>query len=92
VTSRKSTSSNHDTVLAFAYDTAEHARRVERSVAPEVGDTDDERSRTTLDREGPELTITVRASDPVALRAGMNTWLSLVGVAEQVGAARNGSA
>jgi len=61
------------------------ARRVYRAIEPELGDIDDDRSRVHSEREGNELTLVVEARDPTALRAALNTWLSLVGVAEQAG-------
>ena len=85
MTSRKSTSTRHDAVLAFDYDDAERARRVERAIRPEVGDIDGDRSTVRLDREAERLDLTVEATDLVALRAGLNTWFSLVCVAEQAG-------
>jgi KEOPS complex subunit Pcc1 len=77
----------HRTVLTVEYDDTERASRVERSVRPEVGAIDGDRTTATLDREGAILTVTVAASDLVALRAGVNTWLTLVSVAEAAGAA-----
>lgn len=58
---------------------------VEASVGQEVGEIDDERSRTTVAREGPTVTVEVEAADLVALRAAGNTWLSLAAVAERAG-------
>jgi KEOPS complex subunit Pcc1 len=78
---------DHDTLLVFEYDSAQQARRVARAVGPEVGDIDDDRSEATLARDGDTLEIAITASDVVALRASLNTWLSLVSVAEQAGAA-----
>jgi KEOPS complex subunit Pcc1 len=87
VTSKKSTSTDaaHDAVLVFEYDDAERARRVERAIRPEVGDIDGDRSTVSLVRDGDELELTVEATDLVALRAGLNTWCTLVDVAEQAG-------
>jgi KEOPS complex subunit Pcc1 len=76
----------HETVLSFEYDSPEAARRVERAIAPEVADIADDRSNTQLSRDGNCLDVRIEARDIVALRAGLNTWLSLVDVAEQVGA------
>jgi KEOPS complex subunit Pcc1 len=87
VTSKKSTCSNHDAILAFEYDDAERARRVERAVRPEIGDIDGDRSTASLAREGATLELTIEAADLVALRAGLNTWCTLVSVAEQAGGA-----
>ena len=87
MTSRKSTSTDrvHDAVLTFDYDDAERARRVERAIRPEVGDIDGDRSTVRLAREDERLELIVEATDLVALRAGLNTWFSLVSVAEQAG-------
>jgi KEOPS complex subunit Pcc1 len=73
----------HETVLTLAYDTEPDARTVERALGPEVGDVPDDRARASVAREGSTLTIRVAAADLVALRAGANTWLSLVAVAER---------
>lgn len=74
-----------ETILTFDYASADQARRVARALEPEVGDIDDDRSRTTLSRDGRSLELQVTASDLVALRASLNTWLSLVSVAERAG-------
>ena len=76
---------DHRVVFEFDYADPESARRVQRSVAVEVGDIEGGRSTATLDRDGVTLTVTVAARDLVALRAGCNTWLSLVAVAETCG-------
>jgi len=76
---------DHETLLSLTYTDPQRARRIERAITPEVGDIDDERSRTRLDREAAELRLTIEARDLVALRAAVNTWLSLVSVAEQAG-------
>ena len=74
----------HDLTLTASYDDVRTARTVERSLRQEIGEIDDDRSRTALGREGSVLTITVGAADLVALRAAGNTWLSLVSVTEEV--------
>lgn len=75
----------HDTVIAFDYPSSAQARRVQRALEPEVGDIDGDRSSVSLQREGSVFEVRVEASDVVALRASLNTWLSLVGVAEAAG-------
>ena len=80
----------HEAVLSFDYDSDERARRIERSVRPEVGDIEGDRTRATLDREDGTVTVTVEADDLVALRAGLNTWSTLVGVAERSGSPPQG--
>ena len=76
--------------LRFDYGAEPRARTVERSVAPEVGDIDGERTRASVSRDGHSVTVAVRADDPTALRAGLNTWCSLVEVAERSAAAAAG--
>ena len=76
---------DHEAVLSFEYDSAETAEQVARAISPEIGAIDDERSRVRSERDGNELRLQVEARDPVALRASLNTWLSLVGVAERAG-------
>jgi len=75
----------HRTVLTFTYDAPERARRVARSIRPEVGDIEGGRSAAAVDLEGATLTVTVRADDLTALRAGLTTWTGLVAVAERAG-------
>lgn len=79
-------SSPHSLTLTAAYDDPDRARTVARSLAQEVEEIEDDRSRTKLGREGSDLTVTVRAADLVALRAASNTWLSLLSVAEATAA------
>ncbi len=80
----------HEAVLTFEYRSPESARHVERALAPELGDIDNERSSVDATRTGTCLELTVEATDDVALRAGLNTWCSLVSVAETVGRAKSG--
>jgi len=75
---------DHEAVLAFAYDDHDSATLVERSVAQEVAEIDGDRTRARLDRDDETLSITIEAADPVALRAGITTWTTLVEVAERV--------
>jgi KEOPS complex subunit Pcc1 len=71
-----------EAVLEFAYATPEQARIVERSVRQEAGAIDGDRTRATVERNGATVDVAIEAADFVALRAGLNTWLSLVDVAE----------
>ena len=75
----------HDALLTFEYPSVERARRVRRAIEPEVGDIEDDRSQVRLAQENNCLEIYVSADDLVALRASLNTWQSLVTVAEQAG-------
>jgi KEOPS complex subunit Pcc1 len=73
----------HDSELLFEYATVERARTVERAVAREAGDIGGDRTKASVSREGRRLSVSVEADDLTALRAGQNTWCSLVGVAER---------
>jgi KEOPS complex subunit Pcc1 len=84
VTSKRSPSSDGGhTVLSFDYDDPESARAVARSVRVEAGDIEGDRSTAAVERDGATVTVTVDAADLVAMRAGINTWVRLVGVAER---------
>ena len=73
----------HEAVLEFDFADPERARCVARSVRVEVDDIDGDRSGATVDRDAATVTVTVRADDLTALRAGVNTWSGLVSVAER---------
>lgn len=77
------TAFSNESVLELAYDDESLARVVARSVALEVGAIDDDRSETTVSRDGAAVTFAVRARDRTALRAATNTWLRLATVAER---------
>ncbi|MBX0302307.1 rpo operon protein [Halomicroarcula sp. F24A] len=72
----------HRTVFRLDYPDESVARCVERSLRPEIGDIEGDRTTARLAREGATLCVTVAADDLVALRAGCNTWLTLSSVAE----------
>ena len=73
----------HTTRFTLTYDDELRARVVEQALAQEVGEIDDDRSRTHLSRDGRAVSIEIEAADLVALRAAQNTWLSLATVAER---------
>jgi len=75
---------SHDALLDFEYDSEERALLIFRSVEGEIGEIDDDRSRTTVVRDGRTVSLRVEAGDLIALRAALNTWQTLVGVAEMV--------
>jgi KEOPS complex subunit Pcc1 len=75
----------HRTIFTLTYDDTERAARVARSVRPELGAIDGDRTTARLAREGATVSVTIEAADLVALRAGCNTWATLVGVAEAAG-------
>ena len=81
---------NHQLDTEFTYDDERRARVVAGSIGVEVGEMPDERSGAAVDRDGEAVTVSVAATDLIALRAGTNTWVRLVGVAEDVAAACDG--
>ena len=73
----------HDASLRFEYDSPASARVVARAVSQEVGEIEGDRSAATVERDGAAVAVRVVADDLVALRAGLNSWGSLVSVAER---------
>ena len=71
-------------MLSFSYPTAGDATIVERSLSVEVDQLDADRSTAGVSRTDRRVDIEIRATDLVALRAGLNSWLRYVSVAEQV--------
>lgn len=74
----------HEATLSVTYPTVSRASVVERSVAQEQGEIKGNRTTATVARDGRTLQVRVSADDLIALRAGCNTWTSLVGVAAAV--------
>ncbi|MEF8771239.1 KEOPS complex subunit Pcc1 [Halodesulfurarchaeum sp.] len=72
----------HETVLSLWYPAAKTAARIEAALQPEAGDIAGDRTTVSITRSERELQVEIQASDPVALRAGQNTWLGFVEVAE----------
>ncbi len=77
----------HEATLSVPYASVSQARLVQAAIEPEVGDIAGDRTHVSVGRTGSTLEIRLEASDPVALRAGHNTWTGFVTVAEQVVAA-----
>ncbi len=73
----------HESSFSLEYDTESAAAAVERSLRPEVGDIEGERTEAALSRTENVVELDIEATDLIALRAGQNTWLSLAGVAER---------
>lgn len=69
--------------LEFEYTDAERASLIELSVRQEIGEIDGDRSQTRIDRDDTTVELCIEAEDLVALRAGLNTWCTLVDVAER---------
>lgn len=72
----------HSASYEFSYESVDAARIVERSLQVEAGDITGARTSASVDRDDARVTVTVDATDLTALRAGTNTWLTLVEVAE----------
>ena len=75
----------HEARLVFEYDDAGSADRVAAAIGPEEDDIDGDRTTATVSVDGATLAVSIRADDLIALRAGANTWCSLVAVAEGAG-------
>ena len=74
----------HAAEIEFEYRDERRARNVAESVRVEVDEIADDRSGATVAREGRLVRVTVEAADLIALRAGTNTWIRLLDVAESV--------
>jgi KEOPS complex subunit Pcc1 len=73
----------HTAELSFKYDSPETAALIASAVSQELGEIDGDRAAATLSQEATRLSIEIDADDLVALRAGLNTWSTLVEVAEK---------
>ena len=74
----------HAADLVFTYDDARIAALVVDAVSQEVDEIEGDRTTATVARDGREVRVDIDADDLVALRAGLNTWSTLVGVAERM--------
>ncbi len=74
----------HTAELRFRYDTPETAALLGSAIGQELGEIDGGRATAELSRDGTGLTIEIEADDLIALRAGLNTWSTLVEVAERM--------
>lgn len=81
-------SSPHSLLLEFEY-TTERASLIERSVRQEIGEIEGDRTRATISRDDTVVEIQITADDLVALRAGLNTWCTLIEVAEKCSQTRS---
>ena len=75
--------SSHDATLEFEYETPSRAQLVAESVSREIGEIDDDRSQTTIEHQQSVVRVEIAAADVIALRAALNTWFTLVDVAER---------
>ena len=81
----------HTAELQFQYGSARSAELVATAVGQETDEIDGDRASAAVSHDGSRLTIEIGAADLVALRAGLNTWGTLVEVAEQVVEAGTGT-
>jgi KEOPS complex subunit Pcc1 len=72
----------HASAFSVECGSVARARTVARSVSVEAGEIDDDRSTATVERDGATVRVRIEAADLVALRAGNNSWLRLLAVAE----------
>ena len=77
----------HAADLVFTYDDARAAALVVDAISQEVDEIEGDRTTATVERDGREVRVDIDADDLVALRAGLNTWSTLVQVAERMVAA-----
>jgi KEOPS complex subunit Pcc1 len=73
----------HAADLTFRYDDGEAAALVADAVRQEVDEIEGDRTMATVHRADAAVRIEIAADDLVALRAGLNTWGTLVEVAER---------
>lgn len=74
----------HEAVFELPYADERTAATVVESIRPEVGDIDGDRTTAAVERRNDTVVLTVRATDLTALRAGINTWGSLIDVAQRI--------
>ena len=73
----------HEAALELPYEDPEAAALVATSLRQDIDRIDGDRSTAAVAREADTVRVTVRAADLTALRAGLNTWGSLVDVADR---------
>jgi len=73
----------HTADLRFEYRSPEAAALVADAVGEEIGEIGGDRATATLTVDGSVLHIEIDAADLVSLRAGLNTWETLLEVAER---------
>ena len=73
----------HTAELRFRYQSPEAAALVAAAIEEELGEIDGERASAAVSRYGSTIRVDITADDLVALRAGLNTWETLLEVAER---------
>jgi KEOPS complex subunit Pcc1 len=74
----------HTADLRFVYRSSEAAAIVSEAVERELGEIGGDRATAAVSRRGATIVVEIEADDLVALRAGVNTWETLLEVAEDV--------
>jgi len=72
----------HTTELRFSYASPAAADVIYSSVEQEAGTIPGARTRGQITLDGATVAVSIDADDLPALRAGVNTWCSLVAAAE----------
>jgi KEOPS complex subunit Pcc1 len=83
-TSDSVTHQRHTLELTWHYSDVQHAQIVSSAINQEVGEINDTRSHAQVETDDTTVTVSITATDLIALRAGANTWARFVAVAEQV--------
>lgn len=73
----------HRAELSFSFDSTRTADLVAASIVQEVGEIADHRAGASVATNDRTVTVSIDARDFVALRAGLNTWGTLLEVAER---------
>jgi len=73
----------HTAEIRFQFDTPAIAELVAEAVGQELGEIDGDRATASISRERSRLSVEITADDLVALRAALNTWGTLLEVAER---------
>ena len=73
----------HSAAVTARYPDDDAAAVVAAAVSREVGEIDGDRSAATVRRDGTAVHVDIEADDLVALRAGLDTWQTLLEVAER---------
>ena len=69
----------------FIFDLDKDVQVVYQSLLPELGG-DHSRIYSELSIDGSNLVLTIRSDDLVSMRAGLNGWLRLIKIAEEMAA------
>lgn len=74
----------HTAEVEFSYGSKHTALVVSNAVSQEVGDIEGDRAMATVEHSKNTVRVHIDATDLIALRAALNTWTSLLDVAETI--------